>query len=339
MMLLHESNLYRTLAAVLDQARLSEVFNSLQITPSLLGMSEHISRSEFSMALNAVLFSDLLQRVPTGAQYVEEKVAEGGKIIFDHGALRTIRFDSQSTGFLPGGVDSISRILEPLGYAHSKCYPLPALNMTGHAWCHLDQPETIPQFFVSELHVESFSEEFQGAADRIFGESWDPISAGAREILDIFEQQNAIPLSIAAYALKQISSAFGRQHEIFDDRDYDILLSESAEAAWIATEGNAFNHATDRVEDVETLAEKLRSEGKPIKKSVEHSASGRVRQTAFHADLVERQFTNSGKAITRSVPGSFYEFISRDIDPATGRLDLSFDSSNAQGIFAMTKAA
>ena len=40
----------------------------------------------------------------------------------------------------------------------------------------------------------------------------------------------------------------------------------------------------------------------------------------------------------RAVPGSFFEFISRDIDPATGQLDLAFDTGNATGIFAMTRA-
>jgi hypothetical protein len=43
------------------------------------------------------------------------------------------------------------------------------------------------------------------------------------------------------------------------------------------------------------------------------------------------------------VPGSFYEFIQRERlrDLVTGvpRLDLAFDSGNAQGIFKMTAAA
>ena len=47
-----------------------------------------------------------------------------------------------------------------------------------------------------------------------------------------------------------------------------------------------------------------------------------------------------GELVTRDVPGSFYEFISRDYlcDDRTGekKLDLRFDSSNAQGIFKMT---
>ena len=110
----------------------------------------------------------------------------------------------------------------------------------------------------------------------------------------------------------------------------------SAEAAWIATEGNAFNHATDRVPDVAALAERLRAEGRPVKDKVEVSASGRVRQTALRADTVDRAFADG---VRRAVPGSFYEFISRAADPETGRLDLGFDSGNATGIFAMTRAA
>ncbi len=64
---------------------------------------------------------------------------------------------------------------------------------------------------------------------------------------------------------------------------------------------------------------------------------GRVRQTALRADPVERRFLDSdGSEVVRTVPGSFYEFISREIDPAFGEIDLSFDSNNATGIFAMT---
>ncbi len=45
----------------------------------------------------------------------------------------------------------------------------------------------------------------------------------------------------------------------------------------------------------------------------------------------------------RQCPGSFFEFIKRATmaDPPTGaaRLDLSFDSGDAQGTFKMTAAA
>jgi hypothetical protein len=59
---------------------------------------------------------------------------------------------------------------------------------------------------------------------------------------------------------------------------------------------------------------------------------------------VTRDFIDAeGGVVQRTVPGSFYEFIQRArmYDPAAGtwRLDLAFDSSNAQGIFKMTAAA
>ena len=69
-----------------------------------------------------------------------------------------------------------------------------------------------------------------------------------------------------------------------------------------------------------------------------------MRQTAFRADPVEREFIDfDGSIVRHRVPGSFFEFIQRERmhDPATGmaRLDLAFDTGNAQGIFKMTAAA
>jgi hypothetical protein len=65
-----------------------------------------------------------------------------------------------------------------------------------------------------------------------------------------------------------------------------------------------------------------------------------VRQTAILADKVVRPFREAdGSEVPLPVPGSFYEFITRDIDPETGKLDLTFDSGNATGIFAVTRGA
>ncbi|HHV69891.1 MAG TPA: DUF1338 family protein, partial [Ochrobactrum intermedium] len=166
-----------------------------------------------------------------------------------------------------------------------------------------------------------------------------PLPRSALETLDMFGDHGAVPFERAAAVLPLCVGAFGRHHTLCTLDDYEILLAESAEAAWIATEGNAFNHATDRVQDVVGLAERLRAEGKPIKSDVEFSSSGRVRQTALRADSVERLFLRDDGVVARTVPGSFYEFISRDVDAQTGQIDLTFDSRNAQGIFAMTRAA
>jgi hypothetical protein len=110
--------------------------------------------------------------------------------------------------------------------------------------------------------------------------------------------------------------------------------------AWIATEGNTFNHATERVQDIEAVANDQKLRGRPMKPAIEVSQSGRVKQTAYFAGTVEREFVGASGALVRlQVPGSFYEFIERgptaDVQ-GQRRLDLSFDSSNAQGIFKMT---
>ncbi len=308
----------------------------LAIDPRIATGGEFASRAEVALALNVALFADLLDRVPTAAGYAGEVAARGKRITFDHGALRTIDGD---TGALPRGTRAFARILAPLGYAVEGVYPLERLRMTGQAWVQQDFRETIPQFFVSALHVDRLSDEAQHAATRVFGQARDPLGAAEHELLDALSREGSCDRSLAAAALPGLVAAFGRQHPPPMLDDYETLLTDSREAAWIATEGNAFNHATTRVADVAALAERLRAEGKPVKAEVETSANGRVRQTAFLADKVSRSFVTANGSIERDVPGSFYEFISRDIDPATGRIDLSFDSGNATGIFAVTSAA
>jgi len=332
--IIFESKIGRVLRAQIDGPN-GHVLQTLAIDERLLGYRDDtVSRAELAMALNAQLFSDLLERVPTAARHVEELRQAGSKIVFDHGALRTI---SGSTGHLPNGHAAFARVLEPLGYVVGGIYPLPRLTMTGRAFVHLDLPEEIPQFFVSELHVDQLADEAQIAAANVFAGSLDPLSSETLETLDELSRAKTLPFASASALLGQLVAAFGRQHEEPALADYETLLVHSKEAAWIATEGNAFNHATTRVPDVEALAEQLKAQGYPMKDAVEVSANGRVRQTAILADKVARKFRlPDGSMVERAVPGSFYEFISRDIDVGTGTLDLTFDSGNATGIFAVT---
>jgi hypothetical protein len=326
---------HRLVAGVLGEARAGAVLAGLEIDPTLASGAS-VTRARAAMALNAVLFGQLLDRVPTAARYVGEVFAASRRIRFDHGALRTI---DGETGALPRGRLAFTRLLEPLGYRIAGTYPLPRLRMTGYAFAHAELPETVPQFFVSELHVAQLPEPAQVAAQRVFGSSADPLDAEARAMLDALARDGTCSMELALAGLPAVVRAFGRHHATPSLADYEALLAHSAEAAWIATEGNAFNHATDRVPDVVALSGELQARGWPLKPAVEHSASGRVHQTAFLADKVTREFLGPrGESIVRQVPGSFYEFITRDVDPATGRLDLGFDSGNATGIFAVTEA-
>lgn len=315
----------------------------LVATPHRLpaGEAGRPSRAEVAHALNLVLFAGILERVPTGKAYTDDVATAGGKVYFDHGALRTVRW--QDNGALPAGEAAFTRILRPLGYRLNGTYPLDRIGMTGRSYAHEDAPEEIAQFFVSELHPERFSEDFRQAVSRIAGTSEDPLTPRAQSLLWELEREGSLSLEDAADLIGALARCFDRHHAAPRLEDYERLLAESPEMAWIATEGNAFNHATDRVDDVFALAEQQKRIGRPMKEKVEVSQSGRVRQTAFRADPVRRVFIDAdGAEVVREVPGSFYEFITRDryVDEAqaVSRTDLGFDAGNAQGIFRMTAA-
>lgn len=323
--------------SAVGRLRSERLFQAVQVDPALVQpLGESVSRAELAQAMNLVLLDDLLRRVPNGALYVLDKLRADDPVVFDHGAIRTVAWPS---GRLPAGQEAIARILRPLGFEVSGTYPLDALKMTGRSFCHRDFPETIAQFFVSELHPERFSPEFQETVGRVLAPSRDPLSSAAIASLDKLSGMGTLPRDEARRLLPEIVSAFDRQHALPSLADYEALLAESREMAWIATEGNAFNHATDRVGDVLAVAERQKRLGRPMKEQVEVSASGRVVQTALRAARVERGFVDAnGELVLRSVPGSFFEFITRHRGD-DGRLDLGFDTSNAQGIFKMTEAA
>jgi hypothetical protein len=296
-----------------------------------------VSRALLTAALNLHLLAGLLARVPSGRAYVEDLARHGRKLNFDHGAMRTVALSGM--GALPAGQAAITRVLEPLGYSCTHTYPMPRLKMTGRSYTHRDCPEGLPQFFVSELHPEQFTHVFQDAVTRVTSSSTDPLTSADVDALARLKGRGALPFADAAALLTGLVDCFTRRHATPRLADYEILLAESSEMAWIATEGNAFNHATDRVSSLDDVVTRQRALGRRVKDSVEVSASGRVRQTALHADPATRDFLGAeGVLHSREVPGSFFEFIQREALPGESRLDLAFDTNNAQGIFKMTAA-
>ncbi len=331
------ASLESLLSTLIGPTRTTRLLTILTIHPSLLVQADLASRALIAQALNMLLFEDLVARVPAAAGYVSRCLAAGDTIFHDHGAVRTVDLDG--IGALPRGEAAITRILVPLGYRLRGTYPLDRLRMTGRSYAHADLPEDLAQFFLSELHVDRFPADFAATALRVTGESTDPLTPDAVHLLSKLEQTGSLTFDEATGILPTLFSCFNRQHPVPALADYEALLAQSAEMAWIATEGNAFNHATDRVADIEKLSVTQKSLNQPMKEKVEVSGSGRVRQTAFHAARVQRDFRLPDGSVTqREVPGSFLEFIARDYIPgeATKTLDLAFDPSNAQAIFKMT---
>lgn len=327
----------------LRHSNLEETLRSLVETPKVLRSSAlgTVSRAEVSHALNLILLARLLNNVESGYQYVAEQNSAGRKIFLDHGAVRTVAWAGSEN--LPQGRELIARILRPLGYFENKTYDLKRLKMTGYSYTHTDFPEDVGQWFVSEFHPDEFSEPFIDAVERTLSSAIDPLSAADNHLLDKLSQAKCLSYEEAATLLKTIVKCFNRIHAIPKLEDYETLLSESPEMAWISTEGTSCNHQTDRVENVELTAEIEREKGRPIKETIEVSGSGRVKQTAHKAPTVSRSFmANDGGVVKKHVPGSFFEFIERGSISEEGSepvLDLEFDAANAQGIFKMTRSS
>jgi hypothetical protein len=330
------STLLSVVAAVRGEAAADRIGAVVDVHPALDGVHDPVPRRVVAQALNLVLFDDLLERVPDAAAYVVARHAEDGRVTLDHGAVRTVAWPA--TGDLPPGEEQVTRILRPLGYELRETYPLTRLRMTGRSYAHADLPEHVGQWFVSELHPDDMSAAFRSAVESVLATSRDPLDGPAVALLDRIAAERTLPAADAADLVRTLVTCFARQHDDPLVTDYDVLLGESAEMAWIATEGTSFNHATDRVADVHATALAEQRSGRPVKDTVEVSASGRIRQTALRATPVTRTMrTAEGDRLERVVPGSFFEFISRDPLPDGSGLDLAFDAANATGIFGMTR--
>ena len=333
--------LRKTLVQAVGDERAERLMNVLEIPQGLHDEGgSALSRAAIAQILNMLLFEDLLNRVPDAKLYAEDCLREGRTIMHDHGAVRTVAL--KGMGALPAGEEAITRILRPLGYALNGVYPLERLKMTGRSHAQVEYPEALAQFFISELHPERFSPEFQAAVVRVTSSSSDPLTPQAAALLAELEQTRALSVEKVLALLPLLMNVFKRRHRDAALADYELLLAESAEMAWIATEGNSFNHATDRIPDVDKLAADQKALGRAMKAAVETSQSGRVRQTAFLAARVHRRFRTEDGFIEKEVNGSFYEFITRlplPNEAGKARLDLTFDSSNAQAIFKMTANA
>lgn len=296
---------------------------------------DSLDRGQAAMALGLVLLADLCERVPYARAYTQECARSGRPLVFDHGAMRTVALE---VGEIPSGRQAVARLLAPFGYEQTKVYPLDRLGMTGFVYTHRDFPEELPQYFVSELYPERFSEDFQAAASELLSTSTDPLPSWASDELERFYRTGELPLDEAVRLIHAVAACFDRNHRDVTVEEYELFLAESAEMAWIATEGHAFNHITDRVLDVPTVAAQQRALGRPVKDEVEVSSTGRVVQTAFRAAEVERLMLDGDRFVSRRVPGSFLEFIAR-APLEDGTLDLAFDAQNAQAIFKMTDGA
>ena len=260
------SLLRRLVASQLGDDRAGRLLDGLDVHPSLLAPGpddDNASRAVLAQALGILLLDDVFDRVPSAAAYAEDRIAGGERLHIDHAAVRTVA--GVACGQLPEGQESVTRLLGPLGYVHRGTYDLGRLRMTGRSWCHPDFPADIPQYFVGELHADRFSEPFQAAARRLLSSSRDPLTENGKGALAHLAAHGSLPRGRAESLAGRAGLVLRRHHGMPSLADYEAVLAESDEMAWIATEGTACNHVADRVADVVAVAESERAAGRSIK--------------------------------------------------------------------------
>ncbi len=86
------------------------------------------------------------------------------------------------------------------------------------------------------------------AAARVVGSSRDPLTGLAQVHLDRLAADGRLPRKAAESLLGELVAAFARHHATPTLSDYETVLAESEEMAWIATEGTTWHHAAVRAD-------------------------------------------------------------------------------------------
>ena len=294
------STLDRLLCALLGRQSTDQLFAMLEVSTALSDETgPGVSRGVLAQALNMVLFGDLLARAPSARAHVHDRLENGEKVVHDHSVVATIA--SPHVGGLPSGREALSRVLVPLGFVESGSRRSWEGGVTEHTYLHADHPDDIAGFVVIEVHPHWFSRGFEAAAERVVQSSRDPLQAQTAWLAALQSEEN-VELADAVAILRALAACFDRQHATPSLDDYDLLGRESAEMAWIATEGNAVMQVAQRVAEPNNRGSAV------LRGDVSEPVDLLLLEPAY----VERPFRDSeGRMIGAPVPGPSYKLVGR----------------------------
>jgi hypothetical protein len=227
-------------------------------------------------------------------------------ILNDHIALRTFCHPKL-------GLEHMANVFKSLGYREKKDYHFKEKCLYAKHYEHIDS--TQPKLFISELLV-------------------DKLSASAQEAIEQLVQQ--IPESIIQ---SQDFCYSGRSWKL-SHKTYEMLLSESEYAAWVASIGFRPNHFTVFVNHLNTFKniEQINNFLENHNFSL-NTSGGKIKGTP--AELLEQSSTMAESVSVDfdegvfNVPACFYEFAYRYPD-TNGNLYQGFIAASADKIFEST---
>jgi hypothetical protein len=253
------------------------------------------------------LWQDYLVVTPD-AEVIHQLLQQAGeRFRNDHIALRT--FDVPRL--------TVERLAEPFlrcGYVATGDYHFAQKRLRARSYSH--PSGDLPRVFISALELDSFAERVQTIVEHL-----------AKQVSD--EDPELLLRNASSWAAVPVD-------------EYRFLQQQSEYAAWVAAFGVRANHFTVHVNDLKRFREleqlnqfleqngfELNGEGRKI----QGSPSVLLEQSSTVARPIQWSFAEGERQL---IPGGYYEFARRYVDPATGRLYDGFVAASADKIFEST---
>lgn len=269
---------------------------------------------EYQLQVTRQLLQDLWQHyaaITPDAPLVHELLRRRGETFSnDHVALRT--FDRPAVG-----IDRLSAPFVSQGYVASGDYRFEHKRLVARSFRH--PSGQLPRLFISALRFEDFPERVAQLADALIAQV--PADLPAEQLL------------VSAPTWGAISFA-----------DYSYLAGLSEYAAWVAAFGIRVNHFTVHFNDLRSFdqladlnafveAEGFELNGDPLK--IQGGPKQLLEQSSTVARMIPWHFANGEE---HAIPGGYYEFARRYVDPSSGSLFDGFVTASADRIFESTNA-
>ena len=299
------------------------------------------AQERFLAELLDILWSRYRDRVSYVRDYERVIAAAGATFVNDHIAFRT--FATQQP---LGGIASVSRIFEALGYRSAGVYNFPDKQLSAIHFQHSNA--SLPKLFISELQL------------------WELSDATRETIADCVRQQRETVASETLAALRSLNDStpdpqrgelLQKVAKQFHDTPWappeksqvEAVDAESQYAAWVLVHGYNVNHFTslinshkvEQLSDIEKTAQALQEAGVPMKKQIEGEAGSKLRQTATEAVVIDVDVQENGRGSSMPWTYAYFELAERGevIDPASGQSQRfeGFLGPQATELFEMTR--
>lgn len=283
---------------------------------------------------------DVYRRRVAYVQTYEQVVqAAGATFVNDHIAFRT--FATQSP---LGGIASLSRIFEALGYRAAGAYHFEDKHLSA---LHFQHPNgQFPKLFISELKTWELPANMQGILDWALAGQRPTIST------DVLRGLATLSQSDDSEALLQGILGFICElpWEVPQRQAVEALNQVSQYAAWTLVHGYNVNHFTslvnshgvDSLADLEKTIDALKQAGVPMKSEIEGEPGSKLRQSATEAVTIDVPVLNAQRQVaTMPWTYAYFELAERNevVDAATGQKVRfeGFLGPQATNLFEMTR--